>query len=473
MTVNEIPDDVWLEIFDIDRLSEPDHCQWKWDRLAHVCRKWRQLIFASPLRLKLRILCKSGTPVRKNLGIWPPFPLIVHYDDYRRGIKIGDEDNVIAALEHPDRLYRVCLDAKKLSTRSLGKIIAMLQKPCPILTCLSIVAADNRNVLSAGFLGGSAPCLQRFRLYGIPFPALPTLLLSASNLSDLILKDIPPAGYTPPQKMVLYLATLPKLNTLRLGFQTVTTHSARILAQPIKRTVLPSLCELTFSGIFQYLEDLVAQIDTPLLNSLNIYYVDQGIEFEVLQLSQFLDRSEVLVKTLSDKCEITLSDDHVYLDIFGPGPWDSNEVGAISVGIGCEGTGQKVSQLTNLLSGITPIIPDMVHFSFEIDLAITDPYYMEESVNWYELFSQFPSVQTMLVGGSATGHISFALGDMMYLCRMDGVPDLLPALELICILNDDPPNCFHAFLSFRQDAGYPVTYIWDLEDFEKRKSCII
>jgi hypothetical protein len=35
----------------------------------------------------------------------------MHYDDYQTGgLKVDDEDDVIAALEHPDCLYRVCLD---------------------------------------------------------------------------------------------------------------------------------------------------------------------------------------------------------------------------------------------------------------------------------------------------------------------------------------------------------------------------
>jgi hypothetical protein len=192
MTDDVLPDDVWLEIFHLDRVSKPDHHPWEWARLAHVCRKWRRLIFASPLRLKLRILCKAGIPVRENLGIWPAIPLMVYYDDYRSGgIKLDDEDNVIAALEHPDRLYRVCLDAKGLPIQSLGNILGVMNKPCPILTCPSI-AADDKNVLvlPAGFLGGSAPCLQRFQLWRVLFPALPTLLLSASNHRPYTLRNI-------------------------------------------------------------------------------------------------------------------------------------------------------------------------------------------------------------------------------------------------------------------------------------------
>jgi hypothetical protein len=74
--INILPDDVLLEIFDLCRsYFNPVNpvrplLVWKWDVLVHVCKRWRQLVFSSPRRLDLQILCTYGTPVRKNLGIW-------------------------------------------------------------------------------------------------------------------------------------------------------------------------------------------------------------------------------------------------------------------------------------------------------------------------------------------------------------------------------------------------------------------
>ena len=75
--------------------------------MAHVsCRRWRQIIFASPRRLVLQLLCKHETLVRKNLGIWPAIHIIMLY---RSGIWPSHDDNVIAALEHPYHVCRVTL----------------------------------------------------------------------------------------------------------------------------------------------------------------------------------------------------------------------------------------------------------------------------------------------------------------------------------------------------------------------------
>jgi hypothetical protein len=51
------------------------------------------------------------------------------------------------------------------------------------------------------------------------------------------------------------------------------------------RNILPALCELFLCGGFEYLEDFLAQIDTPQLESISLYDLDQGVDFEVPQLS--------------------------------------------------------------------------------------------------------------------------------------------------------------------------------------------
>ncbi|KAH9056310.1 hypothetical protein EDB87DRAFT_1260555 [Lactarius vividus] len=75
-TISMLTDNVLVEIFDFCR-KDHDQCPsspvWKWHILVHVCRRWRQITFASPRRLNLQILCIDGTPVRKNLGIWPDY----------------------------------------------------------------------------------------------------------------------------------------------------------------------------------------------------------------------------------------------------------------------------------------------------------------------------------------------------------------------------------------------------------------
>ena len=120
-TISVLPDNILLEIFclyrDYDRpYREDTHPVWGWYLLVHICRRWRQVVFASPLRLDLRIFSTSRNLVGKNLAIWPALPIIVDFDFHsnrRHGNNASSEDNIIAALEHADRVCEVGLCATR------------------------------------------------------------------------------------------------------------------------------------------------------------------------------------------------------------------------------------------------------------------------------------------------------------------------------------------------------------------------
>ncbi|KAI9453650.1 hypothetical protein BJY52DRAFT_1214031, partial [Lactarius psammicola] len=94
-TIDMLPDNVLLEIFDLCRRALRYNIlpAWRWHLLVHVCQRWRQIVFESPRRLKLQILCTRRTPVRKNLGIWPTFPIVVDYRYPRRSNRPKGEGN--------------------------------------------------------------------------------------------------------------------------------------------------------------------------------------------------------------------------------------------------------------------------------------------------------------------------------------------------------------------------------------------
>ncbi|KAH9169996.1 hypothetical protein EDB89DRAFT_1368048 [Lactarius sanguifluus] len=312
-TVNMLTDNVLVEIFDFCQ-KDHDRCLsgpvWKWHLLVHVCRRWRQIIFASPRRLHLEILCTDGTPVRKNLGIWLDIPIVMRYGLYGGDtIAPDDEDNVIAALEHPDRVCRIGLH---MTGSQLGRTTAAMQGPFPVLTRLSISSEDeNVPVITSSFLAGSAPRLQEIELSGVPFPALPTLLLSVSDLVTLRICDTPKIGYISPEVMVTHLAALPRLKLLEIEFLQPDSLPDRMLLLPMTRTVLPALEHFVFSCFCEYLEDFVARIDAPQFRSIEIYYWDQApldSGFKVLQLSEFINRSENLKRTLSGHFQINVEE---------------------------------------------------------------------------------------------------------------------------------------------------------------------
>ncbi|KAI0295427.1 hypothetical protein B0F90DRAFT_1148160 [Multifurca ochricompacta] len=152
VTISSLPDDVLLEIFNRHRLftlNGPTDDMWEWHRLTHICRRWRYLIFASPRRLDLRLLCTDGTPVRRTLDCWPALPISIQYGRVmeRTPPALKDEDNIITALEHPARTYKI----KLFLTKSLfDKLAALKQQPFPALEYFSLIFHDGASVVDQG-----------------------------------------------------------------------------------------------------------------------------------------------------------------------------------------------------------------------------------------------------------------------------------------------------------------------------------
>jgi hypothetical protein len=107
----------------------------------------------------------------------------------------------------------------------------------------------------------------------IPFPGLPKLLLSATHLVDLCLLSIPDSGYISPEAMVTCLSSSTGLDGLFIGFESPRSRPDRKTRRPPPPTrALPVLTKFQFIGVGEYLEDLVARIDAPLLGNLHISF---------------------------------------------------------------------------------------------------------------------------------------------------------------------------------------------------------
>jgi hypothetical protein len=438
-TINMLPNDVFLDIFQF-LVSE-------WQRLVHVCQRWRRIIFASPRGLDLKILCTYGTPVKKNLGCWPPFPIIVDYFTWSGpGLPPIYEDDVIAALEHPDRVRSI-----KLSVTSslLGTVASVMQEPFLGLKTLLLSSKDrNPPVLPDAFLSGSAPNLQQIHLEGISFPALPTLLLSASDLVDLQLKEIPQGGYISPEAMITILAALPRLDTLYVWFKSPTSRPRiQLRSSPSStRDVFPSLISLNFRGCSEYLEHLLARIDTPRLASFETTYFNQ-LDFRVPQLSQFIRRTENLDLAHSRRAQlcIRISNLSIKLDFEA----EEHSRSRLTLCISCKWPDWQVSLLAQILGQSPAMLSNVDGLSIdEVDLQLDQSW--KDDIDWLELFHPFTAVTMLRVSKPFAGRIALAL---------DGVGgeianELLPALVLLS-LEDQPESSVEQFVTARQLSGHP------------------
>ena len=467
-----LSDDVLLEIFHFCQETyfeslEYDGYVEDWQVLVHVCHRWRQVVFASPLRLDLRILCNSRTPARKRLDIWPTFPLLIEDFYLNNGIGI---DNIIAALEHPHRVSAITLD--EVTGPMLVRTITVMQEPFPALEELFLYAPYKSNdipVLPSEFLGRSAPCLRTIQLEAIPFPGLPVLLLSTSNLLTLSLMDVPQTGYFPPEAMVAALATLTRLEFLDIGFRSPASRPDQIRLPPITRTVLPVLHDFYFGGVREYLEDFVARIDAPWLRGIWIYYFNQLVDFEIPQLWQFIDRSEDLNQPMC--CLVHFRSDCVSfsaglttgLNMDKPES-DEDYSCQIKIQIRCKGIDWQFSHLAQALNQISTasVISNILHFAIDSDSISCGPEDMDD-IEWLQLLRPFSSVQTLFVSRELAGHVSRSLENT----AATMVTEVLPALDMLC-LEGQPMTFTHKFISARWESGHSVTTVDTKRAFQER-----
>ncbi|KAH9171544.1 hypothetical protein EDB89DRAFT_1970441 [Lactarius sanguifluus] len=473
VTINILPDNVFLDIFEFclrNPHKSPFHRMWEWQRLVHVCRRWRHIIFASPRRLDLHLFCTYGTSVRNNLNCWPAFPIIVDYYPYwdpdsGQSLAPDNDDNVVAALEYPDRVRCVEIAA---TGSLLGKVARVMQEPFPALTLLRLSSNDGDvPVLPSAFLGGSAPRLQEICLDGIPFLTLPTLLLSTSDLVVLKLDNIPDTGYISSEEMVTCLSALTKLRTLSIGFRLPTSHSDQTISRPDPqaRAVLPALAFFDFRGTSEYLENLVAQIDTPLLDYFRITYFNR-FTIDIPQLSQFISRTESLELDRSKHAELNfgVGKANIRLDCEHVGRRQSR----LFLQISCQGLDRQVLLLSQVLGQSPAMLSNVGHLSIHahcLQLAWEEDE--EEDVGdvgYLELLRPFAAVETLRLHGHAAGPVALALE---VVAEEMADAEVLPVLHSLW-LQDLPVASLEHFTSVRWKYGCPVAIVNTEREFLNR-----
>jgi len=408
-----LPDDVLLKMFDFHVTEYFRPCEKQrieWITLAHVCRRWRTVVFQSPQRLNLQLLCTPKTPARDSLNIWPHFPLIVSVAHHIFEDKPSSVDNIIAALEHNDRVCQIKLEYRTSSQFQHVTNSAAMQNPFPELTDLRLgefVYAGLESILPNSFLGGTAPRLRSLSLYHVPFPGLPKLLLSATHLVNLDLDGIPRSGYIPPEAMATSLSALTNLESFYLEFRYPrprALESRRPPPRPLTRSILPNLTKIRFKGASEYLEEILARIDAPRVNELNITFFNQII-FDTPQLFQFISRRPTL--RLQEKGHIVFNSKGALVKF----PPRRSNYGVLSVLIPCTVSEWQVSSLEQVCSSSLPPLSTLK------DLYIFDdrghPLNGQgdvENAQWSDLLRPFVAVENL------------------YLCKKF-VPRIAPALR--------------------------------------------
>ena len=464
-----LPDDVLLEIFAFYVNEDSDqgldqglyHEVFKkaievWQTLVHVCQRWRSVVFGSPGRLNLRLVCTPETPARDTLDVWPSLPLLIRDSSYE---SVDGVDEIIAGLKRSDRVVKISLVYAEDSYSVLENALAAMQVPFPELTDLAVILDHGMvSSLPDSFLGGSAPRLQFLQLNRIPFPGVEKLLLSATHLVTLYLDDIPHSGYISPEAMVTALSTLTSLESLSLEFESPQSRpdwENRRLPPPT-RSVLPVLASFWFKGVCEYLEDVVTCINAPRLNKLYITLFNQ-IAFDMPQFTQFISRSPTL--ELFKKALVVFGDGAAWVNL---SPQTSGH-GTLNMTIPCMELDWQVSSMEQVCTLCLPPLSTLEDLYIHED-QFRPPVWQAhiENTLWPELLRPFTGVKNLYLSEKFASRILPALQEL----TGGSTTEVLPALQNIFLEELRPSGTVQEsvqqFIATQRVTSHPIAVSrWD------------
>jgi F-box-like len=481
VSIDVLPDDVLLTIFDfyVVRFQNLNFTEAmfgnpetkrkieSWQSLVHVCRRWRGLVFGSSIRLNLQLFY-IGTSARKSLDVWPALPLLI-----QSSVSETSVDSVIAELEHADRICQI--DLLSYPTSQIEKLWTAMQVPFPELAVLYLSYMDcgdtsygdmpYRPVLPDSLLGGFAPRLRFLALTSISFPGLPKLLLFSTHLVVLFLYNIPHSGYISPEVMTTCLSVLTNLEELHFQFyspQSSPDQESR-RPPPPTRSVLPALRMFSFKGVNEYLEELVARIDTPRLHRLWTTFFND-IDFDTPELIQFISRTLTSEEVIEAHVVFGSSTAWVGLEL------QASYFEEVKVEISCEVLNWQLSSLSQICTSSLPLLSTTenlyIHEHLQSQLDGKDGI---EDTEWLELLLPFTAVKDLYLSKQFAPRITPALQEL----TGGRTVELLPTLQNLFLEGFQPSEPVHEgiaqFISARQLTKHPVAIsVWERDLTQER-----
>ena len=347
--------------------------------------------------------------------------MVVYCENMPSALDEKGLSNVIAALKHSHRISRVHIH--NTNGPALEKIVTIMEEPFPTLKVCQISSVDDSvPVFPEAFSAESAPHLKSLGLSGIPFSTSRKFSLSIIHVEILYLLDIPNSGYITPEAMVTYLAALPNLKHLSIGFRSPPPRPIQTNRPPLTRVILPVLSVLHFSGVSEYFEDIVARIDTPLLDWLRVaFFMD--LIFHIPRLHDFIRRTKSPVPY--DRAFMVFSNTLIKIMFGSPNRFDLE--------VKCERPDWQLSSISQIfgeqLSFLSHVDQLELRGSFFPQLKKWKPDPDMDSSLWLELFRLFTALQSLYVCEPLVPPVAAALQEL----SEGGTTELLPVLRSLSL----------------------------------------
>ena len=356
-----------------------------------------------------------------------------------------DEDNVHLGLQQHGRVHRVALRAPSSSLRTCLEPMDKLFPRLGDLSLSSTTAEEMDLMLPETF---QAPILHCLVLHGVRLPAGLPLLASSIALSTLSMTHIGTSSYFPPGHLVAQLQGLPHLEELSIGFAIpipLPSNEGELLHPPIPRVELPTLKRLTFRGVDIYINNLVAHIDTPVLERLNlILFFD--LAFTLVNLSEFIHRTNEFGCLFS---RIFFKKDGAFIDA---GPHEQRGMEMLSLHVNCKSLDWQIDSATLVCDALRKVLLATEELTLDLDVNGM-PSVWENSLDgvlWHELLLPFTGVKKLYIGYSLALELSRALETVS--------EELLPKLQELDIQLEieHAKVAFSTFVKTRESLRLPI-----------------
>ena len=429
-----------------------------WYALVHVCRRWRYLVLESASHLRLSLVCARGTPVAAMLANSTPIPLIINHADQFYSIAEGDEQGIMLALQHRDRVRRIRL---RNPISRLQKFIMALDGEFPILEYLSIqnqsysiIPRTHRTSLNIPE-SFRAPHLRHLALIDFDIPIESPLNMSMGNLVTLYLGVIPPSTYFRPDALFQRISLMPHLKVLRIFFSPHFPSDeieGQLLRVPIMRHVaLPNLRCFGFKGASAYLEALLPWVLLPLLEKLEVYFLNQ-LTYSIPHLRRYVSTAENFRPIAA-----TLVFHTSNLKILAY-PHRGARAYTLSIALDGMHLDWQVASAAQIFHAVGAVFSTVEHLTLQYERYFVSRRWNDKAhrTQWRELLRAFRNVKTIFIHDRLIEQLSHSLQPV----EGESPTELLPELQELSYHSIYASyNAFAQFIYARKIAGRPVTVI--------------
>ena len=403
----------------------------------------------------MHIKCTNGTPILDTLDHLPPLPLFLDYNIFgfrgRSFIMLTEQDElgIYHALQLHDRVRHIDL---RLPTSVLHEVVLLMDKPFPMLEYLSLSFAAEACVtltLPKPFL---APNLRHLTMPSISPPRRLRFLASTVFLVALEISNIQSSSYFRPGLLLARLHSLPQLREMSIGFSVPIPRPSterELLGEKGASVTLPSLKIFRFKGVGAYLESLVAQIRSPLLERFEITLFNQ-VAFVLPHLSHLINITEAFqlpsAAVVFDRNEVYVTTTYHSSRRFERGPF--------FLRVMCKQLDWQIDSAAQICTSLNPTLSSVERFTLECSNDFEIPTALEngaiDGTTWHELLGSSIGVKELYINKRLLEELSRAL-------QVDEVgsnPGFLPNLRSISARR----NLFTSFIDDRQVVGRPVAF---------------